>query len=238
MQVLNLFSTRRPIWRHFLTIILSGALIYLFSEVHGHWDPMHRWNRATADASFILLTLTMALGPASRLWPIFTRFVIFRREWGIYAIFLAMIHTVIILAGWVTWDIPGIFGLAFHPTLDRYVMVQHGFGLANLIGIVALFYGLALMLTSSDRAVRFLGGPIWKFVQRGAYVLWALVAVHGGYFLFMHFVDYHRAVPPPNPLSWPFVGLVALVLTLRSAAFFQVWRQARRDRKRTLPLSA
>lgn len=227
MQALLSGWISRASRRHLLTILLGGLLVYLFGEVHGHWSPMHRWNKATADASIVLLTLTMSIGPGSRLWPLFRRFIAFRRELGIYAVLLALIHTIIILEGWVVWDFAVLFGFAFHPDLERYIMVQHGFGLANLIGIVALAYGIVLMLTSSDRAVRFLGGPIWKFVQSGAYVLWALVVVHTAYFLFMHFVDFHRPVPPPNPLQWPFVGLVVFVLILRGAASLQTWRQRR-----------
>jgi sulfoxide reductase heme-binding subunit YedZ len=52
-----------------LTILLSVLLVLLFGAVHENWSPMHRWNKATADASLVLLTMTMAVGPAARLWP-------------------------------------------------------------------------------------------------------------------------------------------------------------------------
>jgi methionine sulfoxide reductase heme-binding subunit len=222
--------TGRAALRHLGIILLAAAMVYAFGAVHGHWSPMHRWNKATADASLVLLTFTMAMGPAARLWPALRRFILFRREFGIYAVLLALVHTVIILDGWVEWDLMALVGFAFHPDLGRYVMVQHGFGLANIIGAVALAYGLVLLITSSDRAVRFLSGSVWKFVQSGAYVLWSLVVVHTVYFLFMHFLDFHRPLPPPNPLQWPFVGLVVLVLALRWAASVQNWRQKRNGR--------
>lgn len=217
----------RPTRRHLLTILLSVLLVLLFGAVHDNWSPMHRWNKATADASLVLLTMTMAIGPAARLWPAIRRLIPMRREFGIHAVMLALVHTIIILDGWVVWDLRALVGFAFHPNLDTYVMAQHGFGLANLIGVVALGYGLALMVTSSDSAVRFLGAPIWKFVQSGAYVLWALVVVHTAYFLFIHFLDFHRPLPDPNPLRWPFVGIVLLVLGLRLGASVQVWRKKR-----------
>ena len=128
------------------------------------------------------------------------------------------------VTGWVEWNFARLFGLELHPGLGRYVMVQHGFGLANLIGILALGYGLVLVATSNNRAVRVLGGQVWKFVQFAAYVLWMLVVVHTAYFLFMHFVDFHRPTPPPNPLSWPFAVLVVLVLVLRWSATVRTWR--------------
>ena len=187
MSVIGNALIRYARWRHALIVLLALLLVYLFGVVHGQWSDMHRWNRATADASFVLLTITMALGPTAQLWPRLRLLIPFRRELGIYAVMLAAIHTVIILGGWIVWDFARLFGFEFHPGLGRYVMVQHGFGLANAVGVLALVYGLTLALTSSDRLVRLLGGPVWKFVQRAAYVLWALVVVHTGYFLSFSF---------------------------------------------------
>nr|WP_292773421.1 ferric reductase-like transmembrane domain-containing protein [Mesorhizobium sp.] len=216
-------------WRHALIVLLALLLVYLFGVVHGQWSDMHRWNRATADASFVLLTITMALGPTAQLWPRLRLLIPFRRELGIYAVMLAAIHTVIILGGWIVWDFARLFGFEFHPGLGRYVMVQHGFGLANAVGVLALVYGLTLALTSSDRLVRLLGGPVWKFVQRAAYVLWALVVVHTGYFLFLQFLDYHRQTPAPNPLQPWYLVLIGLVLVLRISASVHLWISARKQ---------
>lgn len=219
-------------WRHPLAIILALLIVYLFGVVHGQWSDMHRWNRATADASFVLLTLTMAIGPAVQLWSPLRFLVPFRRELGIYAVVLAAVHTVIILGGWTGWDFARLFGFEFHPGLGRYVMVQHGFGLANAIGVLALAYGLILALTSSNRLVRLLGGSVWKFVQRAAYVLWALVVVHTGYFLFLQFLDYHRQTPEPNPLQPWYLVLIALVLILRVSASVHLWSLSRKQSAR------
>lgn len=229
MSVIGNALIRYARWRHALIVLLALLLVYLFGVVHGQWSDMHRWNRATADASFVLLTITMALGPTAQLWPRLRLLIPFRRELGIYAVMLAAIHTVIILGGWIVWDFARLFGFEFHPGLGRYVMVQHGFGLANAVGILALVYGLTLALTSSDRLVRLLGGPVWKFVQRAAYVLWALVVVHTGYFLFLQFLDYHRQTPAPNPLQPWYLVLIGLVLVLRISASVHLWISARKQ---------
>lgn len=217
------FLLRSARWRHILAIALAALLVYLFGAVHGQWSPMHRWNRATADASLLLLTLTMAIGPAARLLTRLRLLVPLRREFGIYAVLLALFHTLIIFDGWLEWDLARLVGLAFHPDLARYVMIEHGFGLANAIGLAALLYGVVLAMTSADRAVRFLGGATWKFVQSAAYVLWALVLAHTAYFLFIHFLHFHRQTPDANPLQGWFVGLMALVLGLRIAASILTW---------------
>lgn len=221
--------TRRARWRHALIVSLALLLVFAFGAVHGQWSDMHRWNRATADSSFVLLTITMVIGPAAQIWPRLRLLIPFRRELGIYAITLAAIHTVIILGGWTVWDFARLFGFEFHPGLGRYVMVQHGFGLANAIGVLALIYGLVLALTSSDRLVRVLGGAVWKFVQRAAYVLWALVVLHTGYFLFLQFLDYHRQTPAPNPLQPWYLMLIGLVLALRISASVNLWNSKRKQ---------
>ena len=194
---------------------------------------MHRWNRATADASLVLLTVTMALGPLARIWSPLRTFLPFRREFGIYSMVLALVHIVIVFDGWLEWSIWRFFGSHFHPALGRNVMVEHGFGLANFIGIVALAYGVVLTITSNNWSVRIFSGPTWKFLQTGAYVLWMLVVAHTAYFLFMHFQSFHRPLPVPNPLRWPFVGLVVMVFALRSAAFIRTWRHRRRMPRET-----
>ena len=212
-------NRRRTLIRHVVVLIAAATLVYAFSLVHGQWSPMHRWNRAFGDAAVLLLALTMTLGAAPRLFRASAKWLPWRRELGIYSVVLAFVHTVIILDGWVEWDFLRLFGFEFHPVDLKYVMLQHGFGLANAIGILALSIGLILLLTSSDRAVRFLGATSWKTVQTTALVFWALVVAHTAYFLFAHFLSFHRATPNPNPLQLPFAFLVLSVLVLRAAAF-------------------
>ena len=107
-------------------------------------------------------------------------------------------------------------------------MLAHGFSLANIVGIIALAYGLVLALTSNNKIQVALGQSAWKFIQRGTYVLWALAVLHTTYFLYLHFQTFHRAPPEPNILQWPFAGLVVVVLGLQTAAFLLTWRSAKR----------
>ena len=233
MQIRNLFVN---VWwaRHLMVIVLASAVTALFLVSRAEWSAMHRWNRAVGDVSLVLVALAMALGPVSRLWRRTARLLPYRRELGIYAVVLALVHATIILIGWVELDLMRLIGFEFHPGLQRYVMVQQGFALANLIGILALVYGAILALTSNDRSLDWLGATVWKFVQRGTYVLWWLSVIHTGYFLFLHFQDYHRQVPEPNWAQWPFVGLVGVVLILQTAASSATWSKAR-HRDATMP---
>jgi len=189
---------------------------------------MHQWNRAFGDSSIILIAITMAVGPLSRLSAAFKALLPWRRELGIYSIIFAGIHTAIILVGWVEWDLILLFGYAIHPLTQQYVMLQHGFGLSNSIGIVALLYGTVLAGTSNNWSLRKLGTSVWKFVQQGAYVLWILVVVHTAYFVYLHFQTFHVATIPPNWTQIPLAVLVTAVLGLQIAAFLKTW--ARRQR--------
>lgn len=218
-------------FRHGLTILLSMVLIGLFSQVHTQWEPLHRWNRAFGDAALVLLALALALGPLSTLLQRARGWLIWRRQLGIWAMVWALVHVLIILHAWVEWNLIRLFGFEYSPMFRRYIMHQHGFGLANVVGILAMVFGLLLMLTSSDRAVRFLTPAVWRHLHQGAVVFWWLVVVHVGYFLFIHFLDIRRPMLEPNPLQWPFVVIIMAVSLLRIVAFFERWRHARSNNR-------
>lgn len=226
-------KTKKPrswLYRHAVVFLLAAWLLYLFLVSRNEWSAMHRWNRAFGDVSFVLIAAAMVVGPLSRLSrrPVFRRLLAYRRELGIYAVASAVIHTVIILLGWVELDLVRLFGFEFHPQLQRYVMVQHGFALANIVGLAALGYGLMLAFTSNNFSQRVLGASVWKFIQQATYVLWALTVAHTLYFLFLHFLDFHRRTPDPNWAQWPFVVLTVSVLLLQWYATWVTWQQKRR----------
>lgn len=218
------------IWwaRHFFVAGLAVALVALALTARADWSPMHRWNRALADASMVLVASAMAIGPLSRVWRPFVIVVPFRRELGIYSIVLALTHSLVVVLGWVELDLLRLIGLEFHRGLQRYVMVQHGFALANVVGALALVYGFVLATTSNDVSVRSLGPTVWKFVQRGTYVYWWLVVMHTGYFLFIHFLSFHRDIPEPNWAQAPFVIVVLAVVLLQFAASVHTWQNSRK----------
>lgn len=209
--------------RHLGTLVLAVAVVYGFSMLRGDWSPMHKWNRAFGDASLVLIALAMTLGPLSRLWRRASKSLAWRRELGIWGFMAGLVHGGFILFGWVRLEWQRLFGFEFHPQLEQYVMFDKGFALGNIIGILALIYGLVLSLTSNDLSQRWLGMSIWKYVQQGAYILWAMIVAHTAYFLYLHFLDFHRNTPEPNLMQWPFVVLVLVVLVLQSAATWRTW---------------
>jgi len=210
--------------RHLRSLVLATVLVLIFGWLRPDWSPMHRWNRAFGDASLVLLAMAMAIGPLARLWRPGTVLLQWRREIGIWGFAAGLVYGGFILVGWVDWEWQRIFGLQLHPGLLQYVMVEKGFGLANAIGILALIYALALALMSNDLSQRWMGMSVWKFMQQGAYILWILVLGHTAYFLYVHFVDFHRQTPEPNIVQWPFFFLVLIVFLLQMTASWRTWK--------------
>ncbi len=210
--------------------IVGVVLIYLFWLSRPDWDGEMRFWRAVGDASLIFLYLALALGPTARLFPPAWELLSYRRELGIWFGVFAILHTVLILNGWARWDVLRFMGYDFVPELGRMVKLEPGFGMANLLGLLAILITLPLMATSADWAVRALGESAWKFLHYGAYTIFYLVVLHTAYFLYIHYTLHFHRVPPPNA-NWfqiPFVALTAMVLALQTGAFFKTVRRQRR----------
>ena len=211
--------------RHATVALITVVAVVVFVVTRAGWDPMHAWNRAFADVSLLLLVVTLAAGPLARLWSGVAWLVRWRRELGIWSVVAATGHVAIVMTGWVEWEAFRLF-YSLNPFKRDWALDQ-GFALSNLLGIIALIYGLVLAATSNDASIRLLGGSAWKFVQQSVYVLYMLVALHTAYFLFFHFVTFHRPPPPTNWLQGPFLVVVAALFALQTAALITTVRRRR-----------
>lgn len=215
--------------RHVIVFLVAGLLLLAFWSSRPEWSSEMRLWRAVGDAAVILLFASLAIGPLARLYGRAGRLVAWRRQVGIWAAILAVLHALLILDGWTQWSVQRFLGYEVVPQLGREARMEPGFGLANLVGIVALAWLLILLATSSDRALRFLGPPAWKWVHHGSYVVFYLVLLHSVYFLFMHYtLSFHRPPAPPNWFRWPLLLLGLLVLALQWSSF---WRTTRRRKR-------
>lgn len=203
--------------------LLSFLLALPFWYGRLDWDPEMRLWRAVGDSSFLLLFFTLAIGPVARLWPAMARLVPWRRETGIWYGMAAFLHTFLVFDGWARWDWLRFLGYEFVPELNRAARLEPGFGLANLMGLVAVFFTLLLVATSANWAVNRLGASAWKWIQYSSYTVFYLVVLHTLYFLFIHFTaSFHRQVPEnANWFQIPFLVLAALVPLLQGAAFLK-----------------
>lgn len=216
--------------RHVIVLLVAGLLLVAFWLSRPEWSSEMRLWRAVGDAAVMLLFASLAIGPLARLCGPAGRLVVWRRQIGIWAAILAGLHALLIVDGWAQWSARRFLGYELVAQLGREARMEPGFGLANLVGLVALVWLLILLATSSDRALRFLGPPAWKWVHHGSYVAFYLVLLHSIYFLFLHYtLSFHRPPAPPNWFRWPLLLLGILVLVLQWTSF---WRTARRRRKR------
>ena len=220
--------------RHSVVGLIGALLTYLFWLSRPELVAEMRFWRAVGDASLIFLYVTLALGPATRFLPSISMFLPYRRELGVWFGIFAIVHTIIIFDGWVQWDVFQFMGYQFVPQLQQMVRLEAGFGMANILGLLAVLMVLPLMATSADWATRKLGGSSWKFLHRGAYTIFYLVALHTAYFLYIHYTASFHREPPPNA-NWfqiPFAVLTMAMLTLRAGAFIKTVRQRTRRTSR------
>lgn len=212
-------------------VAMTAALFAVFWFGRLDWDPEMRMWRAFGDASVVLLFGSLTLGPLAKMSRRSARMLPWRRELGVWCAVTAIVHAVLVLMWWVDWDLGRLMGYEFVPQLGRTARLEPGFGLANLMGLVAVVWAAVLASTSSDRAVRLLGSSAWKWLHHGAYVLFYLSVIHAAYFLFMHYtLSFHRAVPPPNWFRWPLVLMGMSVLALQYGAFVKTTRKRRNRR--------
>lgn len=183
---------------------------------------MRLW-KAFGDAGYLFLTFALAIGPLSKLKN-GTKFLIpWRREVGIWAASLAITHGILIVDGWIKWDVAKFFGYEFIPQLGRLARLEPGFGLANLIGFVAFLWIAVLAITSSDRIMKFLGVQSWKWLHTGSYIVFYLTSIHTSYFLFMHYTEsFHREIAPQSVFIMPFIASASAVLVLQFSAYVKM----------------
>ena len=116
-----------------------------------------------------------------------------------------------------------IFWLWIYPSVRKNCPLEPGFGLANTMGFVAFLWISILALTSSDRAMRWLGASSWKWMHTGSNIVFYLVAIHTSYFLFIHYTEsFHKSVPPQSTFVIPFVVMSIVVLVLQISSYIKV----------------
>ncbi|UVI29176.1 hypothetical protein [Paenibacillus spongiae] len=205
--------------RHMIVGTVAIIFVWFFwiSRPEWSWD-MRLW-KAFGDAALLLLFITLAMGPLARLWPASAKLLLFRGNMGIWFAIMSLIHGYLVWNGWARWDLSRFFGYEFIPQLGRAARMEPGFGLANLIGVAALFWAIILLATSTERALKYLGAS-WKWLHYGAYTIFYLSTIHTAYFLYIHYtLSFHKNVPPPNWFRLPFLLLAAVVLLLQLLAF-------------------
>lgn len=224
-------GARKPrvvVGRHALVATLAVLLALGAWALYSTWSPDMRLWKSFAVPSIGLLWFAIVIGPMARLWKPLLSLVPWRREAGIWFALTSSVHGYLVWDGWARWDVAAFLGYQFAPEAGMYLRAEPGFGLANLLGMVAVMLGLVLAATSFDRAVAFFGIASWKWLHGLAYVTFYLVALHVIYFAFIHYSPspMKMTVYEPNPLRYYYLALLLTVASAQSAAFVTtVWRR-------------
>lgn len=174
---------RSRLWRHHLPLgLVSAACVWLLYVTRDYSDVLTRLSFATAYPALALLAATLIIGPLRILsGKAGVMSLDLRRDIGIWAGILGVLHAgfgqFVHLRGrpWLyyiyeKWNVMPV----------RYDM----FGFSNYTGLIAALLLLALLATSNDVALRKLGLPDWKRLQRWNYLCFGLTALHTfGYLL-------------------------------------------------------
>ncbi|MEA3320945.1 MAG: ferric reductase-like transmembrane domain-containing protein [Bacillota bacterium] len=208
--------------KHIVIGVCSLLISYLIVQSRNEWAPLHAWNRAFADVSLFMLGLVMIIGPIVRFLPSLKVVIVWRRTLGVWSGILALIHTIIILNGWVEWDFTRLFFI-FTPFGQEWIL-HPGFALANVIGIIAVLYYLILMITSNNLSIKLLGNSAWNYLQSKTSTLYLLVLLHTLYFLYFHRPENH------NWVKGPFIATIVLIFLFQITGF--AWTVRNRIKKR------
>ena len=233
-MLLGIKSKKQVFLRHLLVGSLSAVLVYLFYlsypswgvqvALWPEWNVDHAFWRSFAHAAFILLFLTLIIGPLAKLWPFFNRFVSWRRELGVWFAILSIGHGYAIWDRWALWDIQRFFGLEYVEALGGYAMFRPEVGIMNMMAVVIFPMIILLALTSSDRAVNFLGISSWKWLHNSlVHVIFYTVVLRWVLYAFFFF---QPAVPdfrmyPPIWFLYPLLLMALFAVMLQAAAFIK-----------------
>jgi nitrite reductase/ring-hydroxylating ferredoxin subunit/DMSO/TMAO reductase YedYZ heme-binding membrane subunit len=161
--------------------LVAGVVVYLFffAAVSEHFFPFITEEillmRAFGSAAFLLLHLTLCIGPLCRLYPRFLPLLYNRRHAGVTLFLLCLFHAVMIL---LTYHAGG----DINPFLSIFVSrPSTGTGIIlpfQPFGFFALLILFMLAATSHDFWLANLSAPVWKSLHMLVYVAYALLVLH------------------------------------------------------------
>jgi methionine sulfoxide reductase heme-binding subunit len=128
-------------------------------------DPTARITFATGATTLNLLAITLAITPVRRLIPALGWLVRFRRLLGLFAFFYATLHLLTYIALYANFDIHAMLA---DVTKRRFITA----------GMLAYLLLLPLALTSTNWAIRQLGGKRWNRLHKLIYLAAVCGVIH------------------------------------------------------------
>lgn len=192
-----MIDTQNRLTHHIAILIFSIAFVAIVGNILNY-------SRAIGGIAFYLLFFTMLIGPAMKTWPSLYQKLpgdfpyTWRAELGIWFFIWSVIHVLYVfhLRDWAV--------INYITTMSPWA-----FG-----AFVAIIISIPLTITSTKKALNYLGVDAWKWLQSFAYVVFWLTAVH--------VVD--RALlrpgfPSSDILHWTYMIMVLIIPILQTTGF-------------------
>jgi sulfoxide reductase heme-binding subunit YedZ len=128
-------------------------------------DPTATITFTTGLATLRLLTISLAITPLRRLWPKLAWLIKFRRLLGLFAFFYASLHLLTWVALYTGFDVNA---MAADIVKRRYITM----------GMAAWLLLLPLAATSTNWAIRKLGGKRWNRLHKLVYLAAVCGVIH------------------------------------------------------------
>jgi methionine sulfoxide reductase heme-binding subunit len=205
-------DARNTLRQHLIVGIFSLGLASIFKFLLNT-----SWAVSFARVSFILLFLILIIGPVMRLKkpaqsssPLFAPWS-WRGELGIWFTLTALTHFIIVILA--------------RPFSSLIKIGGEGYGLANLLGLIALFWALLLTATSFGKVIAFLGIDLWKWLHSLTHAIFYLVSGHFIYFQF--FSTYGGG--GPDWFGYLAVIMVIIIIVLQLVTFLLMITKHRKE---------
>ena len=188
-----------------------GRLVYGALTPNGLGaDPTAHIEFSTGYTTLMLLTIGLGVTPVRRLIPQLSWMIKFRRLLGLFAFFYATVHMLAYVALYAGFNVQTMLD---DVAKRRFITV----------GVAAWLMLLPLALTSTNWAIRKLGGKKWNRLHKLVYVATICGVIH-----------YWWQVKTGVLLPVPFTIAVAILLLARPVTS---WFQQRRRRPTPQPVS-
>ncbi len=128
-------------------------------------DPTAQITFTTGYTTLMLITITLAITPVRRLIPQLGWLIRFRRLLGLFAFFYATVHLLTYIALYAGFDVHAMLA---DIAKRRFITM----------GVAAWLLLLPLALTSTNWAIRKLGGKRWNRLHKLIYVAAACGVIH------------------------------------------------------------
>lgn len=167
-------------------------------------DPTAHIALTTGYTTLMLLTITLGITPLRRLSPRLSWMIKFRRLLGLFAFFYASVHMLTYVALYSNFSVQAMID---DITKRRFITM----------GVAAYLLLIPLAMTSTNWAIRKMGGKNWNRLHKLVYVVVICGVIH-----------YWWQVKSGVLLPLPFTIAIAVLLLARPVL---AWRQRRKARR-------